>query len=243
MQPCPGRVFPNDTLNSCMRPLRLSFLLALAWMPSVLSAQARLPTGAQALDPASGRVVYEERRSALYTDARMIQSDLVCLSDQGQVSGRINLDLSGEYAEMEWTDANGDHLHLSRSGSRWRARYQSEQRRSEVRWPRLRAGDLIEDDLLAFLQSHVDDLKQQNLNKLVVVRAPDLRRQSFAVQVSMLDAQRLDIRLQDQGWFSDSQTDMRIIMRSDGRLLSYQGPPTCPLPEGAPSRVDVQYLY
>ena len=65
MQPCPGRVFPNDTLNRCMRPLRLSFLLALAWMPSVLSAQARLPTGAQALDPASGRVVYEERRSAL----------------------------------------------------------------------------------------------------------------------------------------------------------------------------------
>lgn len=244
MQQSPGRIFPNDAMYCCMRPLRLSLALILLCTPGWLSAQSRLPTGAVAHDPASGRVVYREQRSTQYSDNSMVQSDLVCLSPEGDVLARVNLDLAGEYAELEWTRPNSEHLQLTRAGGRWIARYKSDQRvNTQVTWPRLRVTDLIEDQLLAFLQHVVGALKQRP-GSVTVVRAPQLKRQRYALAVAELDADRFEIRLQDQGWFSDNSQDMRITMDADGRLLRYQGPPRCPLvqPDG-PLHVDVRYLY
>ncbi len=232
-----------DTTFAGMRILRY-FLIIAALSPGLLAAQMRLPTGAVAVDPDSGQTLYREQRSAMYSDGQLVQSDVLCLSSQGESRGRINLSLGGEYAELDWHGAEGEHLHLSRPDDRWISRYTSDKRvQTQVSWPRIRSGDLIEDQLLAYLQSNVDALKQQQLKSLVTVAAPDFRRHSFKVSVTSLDAQRLDIRLTDHGWFADASQDMRIVMDIQGRLLSYQGPARCPLPGESSQRVDVRYLY
>ena len=243
MQQRPGRNFPIDTMYACMRTLRFSFLVA-ALTPGLLAAQMRLPTGAVAVNPDSGQVVYREQRSAMYSDGRLVQSDVLCLSGQAQSRGRINLSLGGEYAELDWHGADGERVQLTRADDRWISRYTSDERvQTQVSWPRIRKHDLIEDQLLAYLQSNIDALKQQQIDSLVSVRAPDFRRHSFKISVTALDAQRLDVRLSDHGWFADPEGNMRFVVHTDGRLLSYQGPARCPMPDQQMPRVDVRYLY
>ncbi len=240
----PGRIFANDTLNSGVGPLRVSLCVLLFALPGLLWAQARLPTAAVAVNPDSGQVVYRERRSSVYGDDEMKQSDVVCLSDQGEVQGRINLNLGGEYPELDWRVGDTEHLHLSRPDERWVARYTSYDRvQTQVSWPRLRRTDLIEDQLLDYLQTHVDALKSQTIDKLVIVRVPELRRQAYAVSVSMLNERRLDVRLRDEGWFAKDDRNMRFVLDTKGRILGYQGPARCPLASSVPQRVDVRYIH